>query len=189
MQLGSVLKRGAATLRRISLAGLASLVLVGGLYVPAFAQDVSSTIVAGDFITLKAALENPDRDTEVVVPGGTYVFSDTVTVNKDLVLKNATGQTVTFELGMFNNDSGSLGKTMMDVTAGSVTFAGENNESLVFDGKNDFPAFDHSKDQVLNHTTPIVTNVSTKGVFLTLQTDTQATIDHATLKMPLTVEL
>lgn len=182
MQLSNLLKHGVVIARRAGLAGLAGLALAGSLCVPAFAQDVSSSIVAGDFSTLKAALENPERDTEVVVPGGTYVFSDTVTINKDLVLKNAEGQTVTFELGMFNEDSGSLGKTMMDVTAGSVTFAGENNESLVFDGKNNLPAFDHSKDQVLNHATPIVTNVTNNGVFLTLQPTTQATIEHATFK-------
>lgn len=182
MQLGSVLKRGAATLRRISLAGLAGLVLVGGLCVPAFAQDVSSTIVAGDFNTLKAALENPNRDTEVVVPGGTYVFSDTVTVNKDLVLKNATGQTVTFELGMFNNDSDSLGKTMMDVIAGSVTFAGENNESLVFDGKSGLGEFDHSKNPEQNEEMDENTNVSKKGVLLTLERGSSAVINHATFK-------
>lgn len=182
MQLGSVLKCGAATLRRISLAGLAGLVLVGGLCVPAFAQDVSSTIVSGDFNTLKAALENPDRDTEVVVPGGTYVFSDTVTVNKDLVLKNAAGQTVTFELGMFNNSADSLGKTMMDVTAGSVTFAGEKNENLVFDGKSGLGEFDHSKNPEPSEVMDVNTNVSKKGVLLTLERGSSAVIDHATFK-------
>lgn len=166
-------------LKRCALAATCVLALSGG-GTPAWAQDVSSSIVAGDFATLKAAIEDPERDTEIVVPGGTYTFTDTVTVSKDLTIKNAAGEKVTFALGMFNHNADSLGKTMMDVTAGTLTLDGDSNDNLVFDGVSGLPAFDHTQGPVLNHAYEVNNNISDRGVFVTYNQGTVGVINHAT---------
>lgn len=139
-------------------------------------------IVAGDFDSLKAAIEDPDRDTEVVVPGGDYVFTDTITVTKDLTIRNQPGEKVNFKRGIISNFSKPPGKTMMNLTNGTLILSGEDDQSLVFDGGENW-TLDHkipeSKDEMraINYL-----NISAKGVLLTVGPDTNFVLNHGTFK-------
>lgn len=91
-----------------------------------------------DYASLKAAIENPDRDTTIEVPGGTYLMDGTITVSKDLILKNKPGEKVVFQL-LAQTETVPVNQpsdfdTFFDVLSGTTTFAGESNDSLVFNG-------------------------------------------------------
>lgn len=113
------------------------------------------------FDTLKAAIEDPAREEEIIVPGGDYLFTDTITVSKPLVLKNAAGEGVNFLFGLPNDNASSLGKTMMDIIAdGALTLNPDSDASFVFDGQSQ------------------ETNTSDKGVFITVRSDASLTVNH-----------
>lgn len=145
---------------------------------PAFAQDLSGSIVSGNFETLKTALEEPNRDTTVVVPGGEYVVTSPITISKDLTLKNKAGEQVILKLGFFNNNSDSEGESMFTVASGTTTLDADTNGNLVFDGGAKI-TFDHREDFESNQGKSI-TSICGRGVLFTLNNDTQGVINHAT---------
>lgn len=149
----------------------------------------SNPIIAGDFASLKAAIEAPERDTVLVVPGGRYVFTDTVIVSKDLTLQNQAGEKVEFVLGIFNTSRGtSSGKTMLDVREGTLILAADSNDHLYFDGTSEWNRNRHDsrRNGKLDNQTGNVDDVSNKtlvdkkGVFVTLHPHTKGIIEHAT---------
>lgn len=155
---------------------------VGAAFItPAQAQDVSSSIVPGDFASLKAALENPERNTVVSVPAGTYEVTSSLVITKDLTLQNQ-GGAVVFEHHMLNTDSSSLGAPLIDLQAGTLTFDGTSNDALVFDGRGGLGELDHRKLAIPNNAYGENNFVSDNGVFMTVQSNAHAVINHATFK-------
>ena len=86
------------------------------------------------FQSLKETLEDPSRSQEIWVSGGEYHFTDTITVAKDLTLRNRPNEKVLFIFDLKNDNNSSLGKTMFNVLSGRFTLAGETNDSIIFDG-------------------------------------------------------
>lgn len=168
--------------RRYSGIGLLGIILamIVGIFVFPIQSFAAQIIIPGDFESLKAAIEDPQREQTLVIPAGRYIFTDTITVSKDLVLQNPQGEKVEFVLGMFNMQHDQLGKTMLHIVDGTVTFDGDQDENFVFDGTSQWDIDHYSSDREnLDHVTNF-TNVTKNGVFVTVGPKTKAIINHAT---------
>nr|WP_241865575.1 Cna B-type domain-containing protein [Enterococcus faecalis] len=125
------------------------------------------------FQSLKETLEDPSRSQEIWVSGGEYHFTDTITVAKDLTLRNRPNEKVLFIFDLKNDNNSSLGKTVFNVLSGRFTLAGETNDSIIFDGLGK----EIEKNRYEN-----MTNTSDKGTFITVHKDAEVIIDHATFQ-------
>lgn len=117
----------------------------------------------------------------MVVPGGKYVFVDTINVVKDLILKNKDGEKVVFQLGMYNQGSNSS-KTMMNIESGTLTINADSNENFVFSGSENPILFDKNNPKIANSENEKNAGVSKNGVFATVGSDAKLVVDHATFK-------
>lgn len=140
---------------------------------------LENDITPSDFNSLKQKIESPDREETVIVPGGKYVFVDTINVVKDLVLKNKTGEKVVFQLGMYNQNPDSLGKTMMDIKSGKVTLDADSDENFIFSGSETPLAFNVKVNEP--HNGAYIkgdTKVTRNGVFTTVREGSSIVINH-----------
>ncbi len=150
-----------------------------GMFAPMYAGEIK----AGDFESLKNAIEAEDRDGEIVVPEGEYNFTSTVNITKDLVLKNEADKKVVFKFGLQNDSSDKLGDTMINVASGSLVIDADKNENFVFDGNTKPLEMPEGNDINYESLKPEVnTNTSDKGVFLTIGKNGVAEINKGTFE-------
>jgi len=132
-----------------------------------------SSLENNSFQSLKETLEDPSRSQEIWVSGGEYRFTDTITVAKDLTLRNRPNEKVLFIFDLKNDNNFSLGKTMFNVLSGRFTLAGETNDSIIFDGLG---------KEIGQNRYENMTNTSDKGTFITVHKEAEVIIDHATFQ-------